>query len=141
MSMKWVKGRTVINWYPAATSNAFAKNSLVYFDASGAVIPADSTSGDHVGIIMKAITSASPEYATATLVPVEVPMDKTCVLEADVTSGLTAAKVGTTMDLTDASTVSVATAKNVITCVKFISATKGRFVLNSTFDTYRVATS
>lgn len=139
--MKWVKGRTKILWLKAATSTLFSLNSLVYFDGSGAIIPADSTSGDHVGIILKAITATSPEYTTSTLVPVEVPCDKMCELEADAAS-LTAAKVGTTMDLTDAVTVNgAATSKNVITLVKYISATKGRFVLNATFDVFRVATT
>jgi hypothetical protein len=141
MSMKWVKGRTKIMWLTAATSQAFSINSLVYWNGSGALIPADSTSGDHVGFILKAITSASPEYTTASLVPVEVPADKQCVFEATAAS-LTAAKVGTTMDLTDAVTVNgAANSKNVVTLVKYLSATKGQFVLNSTYDTYRVATS
>ena len=139
--MRFVKGRTKTVLFPAAISNLFSKNSLVYFDGSGSVIPADSTSGDHVGIILEAITAASAKYTTAGKVLVEVPVDKQCEIEADVTTGLTAAKVGTTMDLTDASTVAIATSKNVVTCVKFISATKGRFVLNSTFDVLRVATT
>lgn len=141
MAMKWVKGRTKIVFYPKAASTAFSKNSLVYFDGSGAIIPADATSGDHIGLILKAVAATDADYASNTLVPVEVPQDKVCEFEADVTSGLTAAKVGTTMDLTDASTVSISTSKNVVTCVKYLSATKGRFVLNSTFDVLRVATT
>ena len=139
--MKWVKGRTKIVWLPKAASTDFTKNGLVYFNGSGYVIAADSTSGDHIGIGLKTIASTDADYALATLIPVEVPMDKQCEFEADVTTGLTAAKVGTTMDLTDANTVAIATSKNVVTCVGFIKATKGRFVLNSTFDVLRVATT
>jgi len=141
MAMKWVKGRTKIAWYPAATSQAFAVNTLVNFNLSGEIIPADSTSGDHIGIILKAITSASPEYATETNVPVEVPVDKMCELEADAT-GLTSESVGLTYDLTDAATVNgSASSIDAVTCVKYISATKGRFVLNSTFDIFGVRTT
>lgn len=141
MAIKWVKGRTKIMWYPAATSQAFSKDSLVYFNGSGEIIPADATSGDHIGCILKAITSASAEYTTETNVPVEVPMDKQCEIEADAT-GLTSESVGLTYDLTDAVTVNgSASAKNVVTCTKYISATKGRFVLNATFDVLRVATT
>lgn len=139
--MKWVKGRTKIVFYPKAASTAFTKNTLVYFDGSGAITPAIATSGDHIGIVLKSVASTDADYAANTLIAVEIPQDKFCVFEADVTSGLTAAKVGTTMDLTDAGTVSVATSKKVVTCVKFITATKGRFVLNSTFDVFRVATT
>jgi len=141
MSMKWVKGRTKVVFYPKAASTAFSKDSLVYFNGSGEIIPADSTSGDHIGIILKAIASTDSDYASKTLVPVEVPQEPQCELEADAT-GLTAAKVGTTMDLTDASTVDGANAsKDAVTLVKYYSATKGRFVLNSRFDNFRTVTS
>ena len=139
--MKFVKGRTKIMSLPAATSQAFSKNSLVYFNGSGEIIPADATSGDHIGIILKAITSASAEYTTETNVLVEVPMDKMCEIEADAT-GLTSESVGLTYDLTDASTVNgSATSIDTVTCVKYISATKGRFVLNSMFDNFRTVTT
>lgn len=139
--MKWVKGRTKLVFYPKAASTAFAKDSLVYFNGTGEIIPADSTSGDHVGLIQKAVAATDSDYASETRVPVEIPQDKMCVLEADAT-GLTAAKVGTTMDLTDASTVNGAAAdKDAVTLVEYISATKGRFVLNNTFDVFRTVTS
>lgn len=141
MSMKWVKGRTKLVFLPKAASTAFTKNTLVYFDGSGAIIPADSTSGDHIGMILKTVVSTDADYALNTLVPVEVPEDKQCEFEADATS-LTAALVGTTMDISDAATVNGgATAKKVVTLTKYISATKGRFVLNSTYDVFRVVTS
>ena len=59
--MKWVKGRTKIVWLPKAASTAFTKDALVYFDGSGAIIPADSTSGDHIGTILKTIASTDSD--------------------------------------------------------------------------------
>jgi len=142
MSCKWVQGKTRLRAYPKQASTAFAKDALVYW-ISGYVNPADSTSGDHIGITAEAITSASANYATAgATILVEVPADKQCVFEATTTGTLAATGVGATYDLSDSVTVNAgAQAKNVVTCVKFISATKGRYVLNASFDTYRVATS
>lgn len=139
--MKWVKGRTKIVFFPKKASTVFTKNSLVYFDGSGAITPAMATSGDHIGMVLKSVAATDSDYAANTLIAVEVPQDKLCIFEADAT-GLTAALVGTTMDLTDALTVNgAASAKKVVTLVKYLSATKGRFVLNSTFDVLRVATT
>lgn len=139
--MKWVSPRTMLKWYPKAASTAFTKNTLVYFNASGYITPAITTSGDHVGIVLKSVASTDADYALNTLLAVEIPFGKMEEFEADATS-LTAAKVGTTMDLSDAGTVNgAATSKKVVTLTKYISATKGRFVLNSTFDVLRVATT
>lgn len=141
MSMKWVKGRTKIVFYPKAASTVFSANSMVYFNGTGEIIPADATSGDHIGFILKAVAATDSDYASETFVPVEVPQDKMCEFEADAT-GLTAAKVGTSMDLTNASTVNGAAAsKDAVTLVKYLSTTKGRFVLNNTFDNFRTATT
>jgi len=142
MAIKWVRGKTIIREYPRQTSTTFTKNSLVYF-ISGLINPADSTSGDHAGICVESVASTAADFATAAVpIKVEVPRDKQCVFEADVTGTLVTTSVGLTYDLSDALTVNQgATSKNVVTCVKFISATKGQFVLNSTFDTFRVATT
>jgi len=139
--MRWIKGKTATKWYPKKASTAFSVGDMVYFDGSGNIQPADSTSGDHVGIIKKAIASTDSDYAANTKVPVEIPLESNCEFESEA-SGLTAAKVGTTMDLTDANTVNGgATSKNVVTLVGYISATKGKFVLNSQYAHLRVATT
>ena len=139
--MKWTNGRTKVVTLPRTASTTFTKDSLVYW-ASGYLIPADPTSGDHVGIILESVASTDSDFATSGDVKVEVPVDKQCEFEADVTGTLTAALVGTTMDLSTALVVNQGgTSKNVVTCTKFISATKGRFVLNATYDVLRVATT
>ena len=61
-----------MQWYPKAASTAFTANTLVYFNTTGEVIPADSTSGDHVGIIMKTVASTDSDYASETRVPIDV---------------------------------------------------------------------
>ena len=140
--MKWVKGRTIIRFYPRTASTTFTKNSLVYW-VSGLVAPADSTSGDHIGIVLEDVASTDSDFATsAVLIPVECPADKQCEFEATVTGTLVTTSVGVTYDLSTALVVNQgATSKNVVTCTKFITSTKGLFVLNATYDTLRVATT
>ena len=142
MAVKWVKGRTIIREYPRATSTTFTKNSLVYW-VSGLISPADSTSGDHVGIVLEDVASTDSDFATAAVrIKVECPADKQCEFEADVTGTLVTTSVGVTYDLSTALVVDQGgTSKNVVTCTKFISSTKGRFVLNATYDVLRVATT
>ena len=140
--MRFVKGKTKMVKYPNAITNVYLKGALVYFNGSGAVIPADSTSGDHVGITMEAIPATDARYTTAGKILVEVPIEKDVEFESAVTADLAASSVGVAMDLTDSVTVDATTpAKFVVTCVGFISATKGRFVLNAHFEHYRVATT
>ena len=130
-----------MEWYPAATSTAFTANGLVYFNGSGAIIPADSTSGDHIGVIQKAITSASAEYSVSTPVMVEKAYEDN-IYEADVTGTLTTAMVGNQYDLSDSVTVNCAAqSKKVVTCVGFISATKGLFKINAVIENDNVATT
>lgn len=142
MSMKWIKGRTTIREFPRTSSTTFTKNSLVYF-VSGLIAPADATAGDIAGICIEDVASTDSDFATAAVpIKVEVAMDRQCVLEADVTGTLVTTSVGVTYDLSTALVVDqAASSKDVVTCVKFISATKGQFVLNSTFDVFRTATS
>ena len=142
MSMKWVKGRTVVRSFPRTASTVFTKNSLVYW-ISGLVAPADSTSGDHIGICMEDVAATDADYATAAVpIMVECPADKQCVMECDVTGTLLTTDVGVAMDLSSALVVNQdATAKAVVTCVGFQSTSKGLFVLNSTYDVLRVATT
>lgn len=140
MAFKWRNGKTILREYPRKTSTAFSKDSLVYF-ASGVIAPATATSGDHAGVCIEVVASTDSDYATAGVpIQIEVPCDKQCVLEADVSGTLATTSVGVTYDLLDSTTVNQAgTSKNVVTCIKFISTAKGQFVLNATFDVYRVA--
>jgi len=142
MAIKWVKGRTKVISLGRSASVTFTKDSLVNFNGSGYVIPADATSGDHIGIALESVASTDTDFATSAAIQIETPLDKQCEFEATVTGTLTAALVGTTMDLSTALVVDQGnTSKVVVTCTKFISATKGRFVLNSTYDVANVATT
>ena len=140
--MKWVKGRTIVREYPRTASTVFSKGMLVYF-VSGAILPADSTSGDHVGICMEDVAATDSDYATSGVpIKIECPADKQCEMECDVTGTLLSTDVGATFDLSTSLVVNQdAQAKNVVTCTKFISSTKGLFALNSTYDVLRVATT
>lgn len=140
-ALKWVKGHTIIRFYPRTASTTFTKNGLVYW-ASGGIVAADATSGDHIGIGLKDVASTDSDFATAALYPVECPADKQCEFEATVTGTLVTTSIGVTYDLYNSHIVNQgASAKNVVTCTKFITSTKGLFVLNATYDTYRVATT
>lgn len=140
--MKWIKGRTRLRSYTRTASTVFAEGALVNF-VSGLVLPADATSGDHVGIAAEAVAATDADYATAGVkILVEVPVDKMCEFEAPVNGTLATTSVGVTYDLSDSVTVNqAATSKNVVTCTKFINSALGHFILNSTLDTANVATS
>lgn len=139
--IKRVSGCPNIERYTNAISTAYANNALVYADGSGGVIPADSTSGDHIGITKEAITSTDPRYTTAGKISVDV-IDDNDIFEADVTGTFTAANVGNFYDLSDSGTVNVgATSKKVVLCVGYISATRGLFKINARATAANVATS
>ena len=135
-------GKPKIAFWPKKASTAFSNHALVYPDGSGAVQPADSTSGGHIGVIAKAITSADDDYASNTLVPIDEvgPED---IFEVDVGNGTaTAALVGTYIDLYDSVSVNVsATSKQVVFVVGFISASKLLVKINASAGVVDVATS
>lgn len=134
-------GRALMEFWPKAASQEFTCNTLVYANGSGYLIPADSTSGDHIGVITQTIASTDADYASTTLVQVMIPKDD-AVFEATVSGTLTVAMVGNQYDLTDAGTVNVAAqAKKVVTCVGFISTTRGLFKINAVVQNYAVATT
>lgn len=130
--MRWVKGKTALKWFPRTASVTFTAGNLVQF-TSGLVATATAQSTKHVGIIVKSVASTDSDFATAAvLVPVRVPLEPNAEFEADVTGTLVTTSIGLQYDLTNASTVNQAgTTYKVVTCVGYISATKGRFILNS----------
>lgn len=142
MAFTHYSGRAKVEWYPKKASTAFAVGDLVYADGSGAIQPADATSGMHIGVIQKAVAATDADYASTTLVPVIVPQNDTEWL-VDVGTGTAAASlVGTQFDLKDANEVDVsATSKNVVTCTKFVSATKVVVKINAMIANTDVATS
>lgn len=136
------KGKARVMWFPKKASTPFAVGNLVYADGSGAIQPADSTSGDHIGVILKAVASTDSDYASTTMVPVLVPYDDTEWVVDVGTGTLTTAMVGNQYDLKDANEIDVsATSKKVVTVTAFISASKARVKINATIHNANVATT
>lgn len=133
MAFEHFSGPVRIEWWPKTASEAFVKGDLVQPDESGAVTKADSTSGNHVGIIQKTVASGDDDYASNTEVPVLVPTDENLwLVDVDTGTALTAAMVGGLYDLTDANSLNVgAQSKKVVTIKRFISATKAVVKVNS----------
>lgn len=140
--IKRISGHPKLEWLPKAASTAMTYGALGKMDGSGHVVNGNATSGDHVGIIMRAVLSTDDDYALNSKVPVDF-LSPEDVVEADVTGTLTTAMVGNRYDLTSAGdTVNVgAQAKNVVTCVGFISATRGLFKVNAMQPTQGVAST
>lgn len=129
--MRWVKGKTKMLWLPTTASVTFTKGDLVML-TTGQLTTATISSENHVGIIQTDVTSGDSDFATIHKVPVEIPLSDACEFEATVTGTLVTTSLGVSYDLSDASTVNQGgTTTMQVTCVGFISATKGRFILNS----------
>jgi hypothetical protein len=141
---KRISGKPKIEWLAKDASVAFANGGLVYWNGSGEIIPADATSGQHAGIIIREVVSTDADYATALAkVPVDVPTTED-IFEVDVETGtLTTAMVGNQYDLVaDGDAIDVnATSKLVVTVVGFVSATKALVKINSMATHKDVATS
>lgn len=124
------QGKTKVIWLPVTTSTALTKGNLVTF-TSGLLVAATSSTGaaDVAGVGVKTIASTDTDYATARLIPVEVPVERHVVWEG-ATASLVATDIGVEVDLTDAGTVNRgATSIKVARAVKLISATKGWFYM------------
>jgi len=142
MAFKLHKGRTKVMYFPRPASTTFAEGDLVYFNTSGQVIPADATSGQHVGVIKKAVATTDTDYATANvLVPIEVPLDRWTLWTVP-TSGAVAADVGNQIDLTDAGTADrSAGAKDALLVTGIVSATEIIVTILSNADIKDTATT
>ena len=138
---KRISGKPRLEWYPKIASTVINYGGLMYPDGSGAIQPADSTSGNHLGVSMKAVAAADSDYAANTKIPVDV-VGEDDVFEATVTGTLTTAMVGNFYDLSTDLVVNVgATSKKVVLCVGFISATLGLFKISARAADFYVATS
>ncbi len=125
------KGRTVTRWLPVTTSTTFTKGDIVAF-SSGLLIKATTTSAanTHQGVIKKTIAATDSDYATARLVPVEVPLEK-MVQWRSTGVALVATENGLWQDLASAGTVDRAgSTYDAVQQVGILSATEGIFVLN-----------
>ena len=142
MSFILRSGKAETEWYLKKASTVFTNGGLVYADGSGAIQPADATSGDHIGIIQTTVAATDDDYASNTKVPV-LKAYAGNIYEVDVSTGtLTTAMVGNRYDLTDANGIDVsATAKLVVTVVGFISSSKALVKINAIIEVANVATS
>ena len=130
------QGKTKIMWLPVTVSTAIGNGCLVGW-SSGQLVAATNTMAPSaiMGVLRKAIAATDADYAVARLVPVEVAVEKNVVWEAPVAVGtLATTSVGAFFDLTTADDGSgvdqSASTYDVVQCVKYISATKGWFILN-----------
>jgi hypothetical protein len=141
---KRISGKPKVEWYPKDASVAFANGGLVYWNGTGEIIPADATSGEHCGIILRDVVATDADYATALAkVPVDCPSSDD-IFEVDVETGtLTTAMVGNKYDLVaDGDAIDVnATSKKVVLVVGFVSATKALVKINALAVNTDVATS
>lgn len=126
------KGKTKQVFLPVTASTVIGKGALVTF-ASGLLIAATSSTvpGALEGVLVKAIAATDADYATSgRFVAVEVPVDKHCIWESDVTATLVTTDIGAEVDLTDANNVNRgASSIKIAKCVGFISTVKGLFYL------------
>lgn len=136
-------GKPNIQYFKKAASTAFVNGALVYFNGTGEVIPADTTSGDHIGIILREVLATDDDYASETYVPVDV-LSGQDRLEVEVTNDdLAAADIGNTCDI-EAGGATIdpdVTTKGQVTLVDFISTGKAVVTVNSLFGHLRVATT
>jgi len=129
MSFIWKAGKGKRKWLPVTTSTALVKDTLVT-QTSGLLVAvtAGTAAADILGVLDKTIASTDSDYATARLVPVWIPQERFCLFEADVTSGLVAADIGSEVDLTNSGTVNrAATSIKAVRVVSVLSTTKGIF--------------
>lgn len=100
------RGHATIKWFPKLASTVFELGDAVSFNQAGAVIRATSTSTNIIGIIKRAVNTTDTDYASASLVPVQVINDAD-EIEIDASTTVTTAMIGTSRDLSNASTLNV----------------------------------
>lgn len=123
-------------------STAFKNGALVYSDGAGHVQPADSTSGNHIGVCLDEVKSTDDDYGDVRPLLVDVPRPND-IYEVDVETGtLTAAMVDNAYDLASSTGIDVsAQTKGVVTVVGFVSASKALVKINATAGVVDVATT
>lgn len=122
------QGKTKVMFLPVTTSTIMTINNMVAW-SSGLLIAATSSTTPVLtpGTIRRTITAADTDYATARLVPVEVPVEKNVVWTQDFTASLVAADLGAECDLTDAGNANrAASSVKIVQPITVLSTTKGR---------------
>lgn len=128
------QGKTKLMYFPKTASTALTVGQLVIL-TSGQLVGATSSSSKLAGVCRKPVVSTDSDYASATLIPVEVPIEMNVTWLADFTATFSASQVGVACDLTDANNVNTGgTSHKVVTPTSLISATKGLVVMNGHFS-------
>ena len=128
------KGKALLEHWPKKTSTTLTAGSLAQFDGSGFITICTAAPTRVAGVLTKSVASTDSDYATATVIPLIYP-GPDCEFEADVTGTLTTAMLGVRYAPTSVgSQVDVAnTTTPVLTCMSFISATKGMFKVSAAY--------
>ncbi len=99
-----------IQVYKKKASTAFSKGALCELDSNGYLAPAtaSSTINGIVGVIMQDVASTDSDYASNTMIPVDVPRRLEDLFIADcVTTTPAQTDVGETVELVDSLTINV----------------------------------
>lgn len=137
-SWRVYSGRWKTVWRERKASAALASGVLTQFDGNGYVIEATTTAGATdtplAGIYEgPAVTAASANYATAELIPLQVPVDPEALAQGAIDTGTPAiTDQGKSFDISATNGATVSTSTNEpVTLSKYISATVGLFVLTN----------
>lgn len=137
-SSKNFRGKWKTMYFPKTASVVIKAGTPVEIDGSGKVKQATTTAGASdtplVGIYNgPTIASTDADYASNTLVPILVPAEPLASLQMTVSTGsLAATDIGKSFDIDANSSVTVSTTTNEpVTCVGYLSATEGIFVLTN----------
>jgi len=124
-------GKTKEVYFPKTASTALALGDAVVL-SSGQIVKATSSTANILGICKRAVVSTDSDYASTTLIPIEVPVEKSVEWLVPVSTGsATATSVGVTYDLTDSAGINVnSTSQNAVIVTRFISATQVAVVIN-----------
>lgn len=143
MAFKLHRGKTKTMYFPRPASQVFTVGALCYFNGSGQVIPADSTSGDHIGVIQQTVATTDADYTTAdVLVPILVPIERFVEWEVDAITTAVADDIGLFIDLSTSLIANrSASSKDALLVTGFKSSTFLYVTVLSMTDNLRTATT
>ncbi len=124
MSFKRYNGNPNIKPYAKKASTTFVEGDLVVVDSNGFLDKAVAGTTAVLGVIMRTVLATDADYASATMVPVDIPQRGDQFI-ADVSTGTPAqTQVGETHDLDDENSIDlVAVLTNVVKVEKILADT------------------
>lgn len=127
--IKYLRGGYQIKYFPKKASAAMSAGTFGAYSAAGLMTFATATSSEIAGLIMRTITSADDDYATANvLIPIMVPDEDAVFLSEGEAHNCTEAMNGEFVDITDANTINGgASSLEVIKVEKYIDANTVEF--------------